>query len=162
MSKKGVTQAIRFLKRAKAGFKEHHYQYHDRGGAAQAAEELNVPIHEMIKTIVMEDESGNAMFVLMHGDREISAKSLARKLGVKKIGPVAPDRVTKLTGYKVGGTSPFGSRTSMPVMVEASILDLKTIFINGGARGLILEIDSSLLESLLQITRVDVAIDDVN
>ena len=116
-------------------FTEHFYRYEDRGGTAVAARELGLPEHAVVKTLVMEDEAKQPLIVLMHGDREVSTKALARQVGRKTIAPCRPEVATRHTGYLVGGTSPFGTRKTLPVFVERAILALETIYVNGGSRG---------------------------
>ena len=122
------TQATRFLR-------THLYAYEEHGGTKVSARELNVPEHFVVKTLVMEDESRQALIVLMHGDRKVSTKELARQIGRKHISPCDPATAQRHTGYQVGGTSPFGTRKALPVFMERSILDLSLIYINGGKRG---------------------------
>lgn len=162
MSKRSVTPAIRQLRAHGVEYEVLSYNYQERGGAAHAAESLNVPLHQMLKTIVFEDESGNCLFAVMHGDLEISAKELARHAGVKKLKPADPAKITRITGYKVGGTSPFGSRSKLPVFIEAGALAFEDVYINGGARGVILRIKSSLITGILGAEPVSMAIPAVN
>ena len=151
------TPAIRALKAAKADFTPRAYTYEERGGTQVAASELGVPEHAIIKTLVMEDDSGGPLIMLMHGDREVSTKNLAREIGAKSVKPCDPATAERHTGYRIGGTSPFGTRRKLPIYVEASILDLDRIWINGGTRGLLVEIDTTLLISLLAATSVSAA-----
>ena len=137
-----VTQAVRFLREKKIPFEGHLYRYVEHGGTAAAAAALKVPEHAVIKTLVMEDENGQGLIVLMHGDREVSTKDLARFLGVKSIVPSEAGEATRRTGYMVGGTSPFGTRTNLPVYAEATIFAIPRVFINGGKRGFLVSIDS--------------------
>ena len=130
-----VTQAIRFLRSHNVAFEPRLYEYEERGGTAHSAECLGVDEHHVIKTIVCENEKKQGMIVLMHGDKHISTRQLARDLGMKHIDAADPKQANKWTGYLVGGTSPFGTKTVLPVYVEASILALDTIYINGGKRG---------------------------
>jgi Cys-tRNA(Pro) deacylase len=116
-------------------FTDHLYEYEEKGGTAVSARELGVEEHCVVKTLVMEDEAKNPLIVLMHGDRQVSTKELARLIGVKTITPCTPDTAKRHTGYMVGGTSPFGTRKRMPVYVERSILELQRIYLNGGKRG---------------------------
>ena len=131
----GRRPAVHFLKQHRVPFTEHEYRYEERGGTAVSSRELGVDEHIVIKTLVMEDERKQPLIVLMHGDREVSTKNLARQIGVKTVTPCAPEVAQKHTGYLVGGTSPFGTRKSLPVYLERSIADLDRIYINGGARG---------------------------
>lgn len=152
-----VTSAIRVLRQAGVGFAEHEYAYEDRGGSRVSARELGVPEHQVVKTLVMEDERREPLLVLMHGDREVSTKSLARQLGRKSITPCSPDVALRHTGYLVGGTSPFGTRKRLLVCVERSILGLDRVFVNGGRRGLLVSLSPSDLERVLSPVLVDVA-----
>ena len=152
------TAALRELRRAGIRFRSHSYQYQERGGAQLAAEALGLPLHQVIKTIVLEDEHGRRLMVLMHGDLEISTKRLARALGVKRITPCSPVDALRTTGYRVGGTSPIGSRTPLPVYVEETVAALGSLYINGGARGLLLEIETEVLLPFLRAQTVRVAI----
>ena len=151
------TPAIRMLREHGVTFTPHVYRYEERGGTATSARELGVPEHQVIKTLVMEDDKQQPLIVLMHGDREVSTKALARLLEVKQVTPCLPRVADRHSGYQVGGTSPFATRRAMPVYVEASILSLERIFINGGRRGLLLEISPVDLEALLKPTPVMVA-----
>jgi Cys-tRNA(Pro) deacylase len=153
-----VTQAIRVMRQQKIDFRLRPYKYEERGGTAVSARELGVDEHEVIKTLVMEDEKGNALLVLMHGDREVSTKNLARTLGVKSVQPCDPDVANRHTGYMVGGTSPFGTRKALPVYVESTVLDLPRIFINAGKRGLLAEMAPAELNRVLRPKPVNVAI----
>ena len=134
------TPATRFLKSHKVPFSNHLYAYEEHGGTRVSARELNVPEHAVVKTLVMEDENGKPLLVLMHGDRKVSAKELARQAGFKKFEPCAPEVASRHTGYLVGGTSPFGTRKALPVYLEKTILDLPLIYINGGRRGFLVGI----------------------
>ena len=151
------TPAIRFLKATKAEYIPYAYTYEEHGGTHVAARELGVPEHAVIKTLVMEDDGGAALIMLMHGDREVSTKSLAREIGAKSVKPCDPATAERHTGYRVGGTSPFGTRKKLPVYVEATTLNLDRIWINGGTRGLLLEINPALLTNLLSATAVSAA-----
>ena len=151
------TPAIHFLKQHRVPFTEHPYRYEERGGTAVSARELGVDEHVVIKTLVMEDEAKQPLIVLMHGDREVSTKNLARQIGVKTITPCAPDVAQKHTGYMVGGTSPFGTRKKMPVYLERSIADLDRIYLNGGARGFLVSLSPADLVMVLEPTLVEVA-----
>ena len=153
-----VTPAVRALRDKKIAFEPHLYDYKERGGTAHSAAELGVPEHIVIKTLVMENESREPMIVLMHGDREVSTKELARILGVKSITPCDPAAAQKHTGYMVGGTSPFGTRKRLPVYAEKTIFDLPKIFINGGKRGFLVSIAPNDLRIALPISEVAVAI----
>lgn len=154
-----VTTAIRALREAGVAFEPREYKYIDHGGTAACAAAFDVPEHNVIKTLVFEDQDKNPLLVLMHGDREVSAKNLARQLGLKSASPVDPDTANKHTGYQVGGISPFGTRKALPVYAEASIFDLDYIFINGGHRGLLVEMDPADLETVLdELDLVEVGI----
>lgn len=153
-----VTPAVRLLREKKIVFEPRLYDYKDHGGTARSASELQVCEHEVIKTIVMQRDDRSPLIVLMHGDREISTKELARTIGAKSVSPCAADVAQKHTGYQVGGTSPFGTRRSLPVYAEKSIFELPRIFINGGKRGFLLMIDPNDIKAVLPITEVQVAI----
>ena len=151
------TLAIRFLRAKRIPFYPHLYQYEEHGGTRHAAESLGVPEHAVIKTLVMEIDARNPLLVLMHGDYEVSIKQLARALGVKQVTPCSSAVAHKYTGYQVGGISPFGTRRALPAYVETSIFELNVIYINGGKRGFLVEIDPQVLETVLPTTRVEVA-----
>jgi Cys-tRNA(Pro) deacylase len=153
-----TTPAVRLLRQEKVDFEPHLYSYKEHGGTSHSAAELGVPEHTVIKTLVMEADQRTPLIVLMHGDCEVSTKALARTVGVKSISPCEPAVAQKHTGYMVGGTSPFGTRQSMPVYVERTILDLSRIYINGGKRGFLIAIDPVVLAMLLPVTEVEVAI----
>lgn len=153
-----MTPAVRFLRERKIEFLPHHYPYEERGGTRGGAMALNLPEHMLVKTLVMETDQRQALLVLMHGDCEVSTKRLARLLGVKSVVPCEERAAARLTGYLFGGTSPFGTRTSLPVYVEKSIFDLPRILINGGKRGFLVEIDPRVLREVLPVTEVEVAI----
>lgn len=152
-----ATKAIRFLREQGVDFVEHPYRYEDRGGTETAAKALGVDEHLTIKTLVMEDENKKPLIVLMHGDKEVSTKELARIIGVKSVTPCSPDVAYKHTGYMVGGISPFGTRKKLPVYVEETILTLPCIYINAGKRGLLCEISPQELLRLLHPIVVRVA-----
>ncbi len=152
------TPAVLLLRARGVSFSEHGYRYEERGGTAVAARELGVPEHAVVKTLVMEDESHKPLIVLMHGDREVSTKNLARQVRVKAVTPCSPDVATRHTGYLVGGTSPFGTRKALPTYVERTILDLPTIYINGGSRGFLLGVAPADAVRVLRATVVDVAL----
>lgn len=153
-----VTPAIRALKEHGVEFILRPYRYEEKGGTPVAARELGVAEHGVIKTLVMEDETGNPFLVLMHGNREVSAKGLARHLQVKGIKPCDPETAHRHTGYLVGGTSPFGTRKALKVYVESSILELPRIYINAGKKGLLAEISPEALKRVLDLTPVQVAV----
>lgn len=151
-----TTPAIRALRQAKADFTAHTYAYVERGGTAASAAALGVDEHRVIKTLVMHDEQKRPLVVLMHGDREVSTKALARALGVKSVAPCPPKVARKHSGYQVGGTSPFGLRKPLPVYCEGTILALDRLIINGGKRGLLVEITPAVLIALAAPTAVSV------
>lgn len=153
-----VTPAIRFLRDRKAVFTEHLYAYEERGGTSVSARELGVNEHCVIKTLVMEDEAGKPLIILMHGDREVSTKELARVLGARSIRPCTPDAANRHTGYLVGGTSPFGTKKPLPVCMEKGILALEKIYLNGGKRGFLVGIDPKTVQELLGARLVEVGI----
>jgi Cys-tRNA(Pro) deacylase len=150
--------AIQFLRKHGIPFVERPYAYEERGGTRVSARELGIDEHAVIKTLVMEDEAKQPLIVLMHGDKEVSTRQLARQAGRKAIQPCTPVVAQRHTGYLVGGTSPFGTRKAMPVFVERSILSLDRIYINGGRRGLLVEISPEVLTAVLSASPVDVAI----
>ena len=152
-----ITPAIRFLREKKIRFAPHLYKYVEHGGTRESAKQLGLDEHAVIKTLVFETSEKKPLVVLMHGDREVSTKNLARQIGVKSVEPASADRATKWTGYMFGGTSPFGTKMELPVYVERTIFDLNRIYINGGKRGFLVEIDPAGLRSL-NINEVDVAI----
>ena len=156
-----VTPAVRVLRDAKVEFTDHLYTYEEKGGTAVSARELGVDEHSVVKTLVMEDERKKPFIVLMHGDRQVSEKQLARIMSVKTVTPCTPDTAHKHTGYLVGGTSPFGTRTAMPVYMEATILDLPCMYINGGKRGYLVGIDPKDAVRLLKPVLVRVGIEKV-
>ena len=153
-----VTPAVRLLREKKIAFEPRLYDYKEHGGTARSASELGVPEHEVIKTIVMQTDDRSPLIILMHGDREISTKELARVIGAKSVTPCAPEVAQKHTGYQVGGTSPFGTRRTLPVYAEKSIFDLPRIYINGGKRGFLVAIDPNDIKAILPVTEVQVAI----
>ena len=152
------TAATRLLREHRVAFSEHVYEYVERGGTAESARQLAVSEHVIVKTLVMQDDSGHPMIVLMHGDCTVSTKGLARQLGRKRIEPCRPDVAERHTGYLVGGTSPFGTRRALPVYVERTILKLPQILINGGRRGYLLGIEPAALVDVLAATAVDCAL----
>lgn len=153
-----VTPAVRQLRAAGADFTEHLYHYEEKGGTAVSARELGLDEHCIVKTLVMEDERRNPLIVLMHGDCQVSTKELARVIGVKLVTPCAPDVANRHSGYLVGGTSPFGTKKAMPVYLEESILQLPTIYMNGGKRGFLVGIAPTEVVRLLKPQLVTVAI----
>jgi len=154
------TNAIRCLLERGIAFEVFTYQYEERGGTRVSSRELGVDEHLVVKTLVMETDAGAPLLVLMHGDREVSTKQLARVLGVKSVNPCDPKVANRHSGYVVGGTSPFGTKRPMPVYCEAGILDLDRIYINAGARGLLVRLDPQDLSKALDLTPVHVAIPD--
>lgn len=154
-----ITPAVRFLRERKIEFVPHLYDYVEKGGAKESARQLGVDVHAVVKTLVFETNERKPLIVLMHGDREVSTKNLARFLGVRSVQPVTPEKASKLTGYLVGGTSPFGMKTKMPVYAEKSIFDLERVFINGGKRGFLIGIAASVFRSCLDIEEVVVSIE---
>ncbi|MEZ4598751.1 MAG: Cys-tRNA(Pro) deacylase [Syntrophotaleaceae bacterium] len=154
-----VTPAVRLLRYKKINFIGHLYDYEEHGGTAVCARELHVDEHAVIKTLIMQDDRGEPLVVLMHGDRQVSTKSLARAMGVKQITPCDPAAANRHSGYLVGGTSPFGTRKHLPVYMEESILSLPVVYINGGKRGFLLEMTSQDVQQVLQPTLVQAAMD---
>lgn len=156
------TPATHWLKQQKISFSEHPYDYVDHGGAREAALRLGLPPHQVAKTLIMEDEQGHPLVVLMHGDCEVSTKNLARQTGTKKISPCSPDTAQRHSGYQVGGTSPFATRKRMPVWVEKTLLDYDTVYLNGGRRGYLIGVASGALTGPLGAKPVRVALRDEN
>lgn len=154
-----ITPAVRYLREKKAEFVPHLYDYVEKGGAKESARQLGVDVHSVVKTLVFETNEKKPLIVLMHGDREVSTKNLARHIGVKSVEPATPERAAKLTGYLVGGTSPFATRIKMPIFAERTIFDLERIYINGGKRGFLVEIDAAVLRTALKIEEVAVGIE---
>jgi Cys-tRNA(Pro) deacylase len=158
MVKHPVTQAIRVLRAAKVAFEPFTYAWQPHGGTKGSSEALGVDEHQVIKTLIFQDQAQKPLCVLMHGDREVSAKQLARLIGAKSVEPCPPPVADRHSGYQVGGTSPFGLRHPMPVYMEKSILDLPGIYLNGGARGFLVRLDPKEACKVLQCTLVDVGI----
>jgi Cys-tRNA(Pro) deacylase len=154
------TPATQWLRRNGVAFTEHVYDYVEHGGTAVSSSALGISEHEVVKTLVMQDEASKPLLVLMHGDRKVSTKNLARQSGRKRIEPCTPDVAQRHTGYQVGGTSPFGLRKPIPVFVERSVLELPRIYINGGRRGYLVGIESAVLVVPLGATAVDCALQD--
>jgi Cys-tRNA(Pro) deacylase len=152
------TPATQWLKQKKVSYTEHPYDYIDHGGTAESSKQLGVPEHEVVKTLVMQDENAKGLVVLMHGDCKTSTKNLARQIGCKLVEPCKPDVAQKNSGYMVGGTSPFGLRKPMPVYVESTILELPKIWINGGRRGFLIGIDPQVLVTALGAKPVQCAL----
>jgi Cys-tRNA(Pro) deacylase len=153
-----VTPAIRLLRQEQVDFSDHLYPYEEKGGTAVSARELGVDEHSVIKTLIMEDDGKNPLIILMHGDRQVSTRELARLIGARSITPCAPAVADRHSGYQVGGTSPFATRRAMPVYVEESILSLAKIYINGGKRGYLIGLDPKDLVRVLKPTPVKVGI----
>ncbi|WP_087048988.1 Cys-tRNA(Pro) deacylase [Caballeronia ptereochthonis] len=151
------TPATQFLRRHRVEFGEHPYDYVEHGGTEESARQLGVDEHCVIKTLVMEDEHAKPLIVLMHGDRTVSTKNLARQTGAKRVEPCKPEVANRHSGFLVGGTSPFGTRKAMPVYVESSVLDLDMIYLNGGRRGYLISIDPKVLTGLLNAKPVQCA-----
>ena len=154
------TPATTFLAQHGVVYTEHEFEYVEHGGTSHSSSSMGVPEHEVIKTLVMEDDKGAPLIVLMHGDRKVSTKELARQAGAKRIAPCKPEAATRHSGYLIGGTSPFGTRKSMPIYLERSVLELPRIYINGGRRGYLLGMDPAELERRLSPVLVDVALEE--
>jgi Cys-tRNA(Pro) deacylase len=152
------TAAVRMLREHGVEFTEHPYRYEEHGGTESSARALGVEEHVVVKTLVMEDDTAAPLIVLMHGDREVSTKELARQAGRRSVVPCRPDVAQRHSGYLVGGTSPFGTRKAMPVFVESSVLELPRIYVNGGSRGFLVALDPRELLRVLKPTPVQVAI----
>ena len=152
------TAAIRVLREHGVAFTEHEYRYEERGGTRVSSRELGVDEHHVVKTLVMEDERKQPLIVLMHGNREVSTKQLARQAGKRTVQPCTPDVAERHTGYQVGGTSPFGTRKPIPIYMEESILQLPRILINGGRRGFLVGMTPQDLQRVLAPTIVNVGI----
>lgn len=153
-----VTPAIRLLREQKVAFSPHLYDYEEKGGTAVSARELGVDEHCVVKTLIMEDEKKNPLIVLMHGDRQVSTKELARMIGAKSVSPCPPQLADRHSGYQVGGTSPFATRRAMPVYLEETILELPKIYINGGRRGFLVGVAPQEMVRLLKPVTVRVGI----
>jgi Cys-tRNA(Pro) deacylase len=154
------TPATEFLRKYRIAHSDHLYRYEEHGGTGVSSRELNVAEHAVIKTLVMEDENAKPLVVLMHGDRKVSTKELARQVGCKKVSPCKPEDAHRHTGYLVGGCSPFGTRKKLPIYVEKSILDLPLIYINGGRRGYLVGVHPHDIVRVLLPTVVTVALPD--
>jgi len=155
-----ATPATDFLAKHGIPYTEHYYEYVEHGGTGVSSQALGVPEHHVVKTLIMETEKGDPVVVLMHGDRKVSTKELARAAGVKRIFPSKPEAAQRHSGYLVGGTSPFGTRKKMPVFLERSVLALDRIYINGGRRGYLLGMEPAVLTRVLAPTLVDVALEE--
>ena len=158
MSKAPSTPATRLLRQRGVAYSEHLYRYEEHGGTAVSSRELGVDEHAVVKTLVMEDDAGTPLVVLMHGDREVSTKALARQLDKRSVQICKPEVAQRHSGYLVGGTSPFGTRKAMPVYLERSVLDLDRIYVNGGSRGFLVGMAPEDLVRVLAPKLVDVAI----
>ena len=152
-----VTQAVRVLREQQVAYSEHLYKYEDKGGTRVSARELGVDEHAVIKTLIMEDDAKRPLIVLMHGDREVATGLLARQIGAKKVSPCDPRTADKHSGYQVGGTSPFGTRSAMPVYMEADIATLPRIYVNGGKRGFLVGMAPDELLRVLRPTLIHAA-----
>ena len=152
------TPATQFLRKQGVAFSEHPYAYEEKGGTKVSARELKVPEHDVVKTLVMQDEAARPLIVLMHGDCKVSTKNLARAIGCKSVEPCKPEVAQRHSGYQVGGTSPFGTRKVLPVYVEESILALEKIYINGGRRGYLVGLAPAVLPTILPVTAVSCAL----
>jgi Cys-tRNA(Pro) deacylase len=159
MSRSPSTPAVRLLRAAGVAYTEHPYRYEAHGGTAASARALGVDENLVVKTLVMQDDAGRPLIVLMHGDRQVRTRELARQIGARSVEPCAPEVAERHTGYRVGGTSPFGTRKAMPVYVERSVLGLTRIYINGGSRGFLVGITPSDLQRVLDPTPVEVALE---
>ena len=158
MGKAPSTAATRLLREKGVAYTEHLYRYEEKGGTRVSARELGVDEHAVIKTLVMEDDAKRPLVVLMHGDRTVSTKNLARAIACKTVEPCTPEVAQRHSGYQVGGTSPFGLRKPLPVYVESSVLDCALVYINGGRRGYLVSIDPAVLTDTLRATRVSCAL----
>ena len=154
------TPATNLLSQRGVDYTEHFYDYVEHGGTSVSSSALGVPEHEVLKTLVMETDKGEPLIVLMHGDRKVSTKELARAAGVKRVFPCKPEDAQRHSGYLVGGTSPFGTRKRMPVYLQKSVLSLARIYINGGRRGYLLGMEPAQLTRVLQPVLVDVALEE--
>jgi Cys-tRNA(Pro) deacylase len=159
-AKPPVTPALRLLRERAVAFAPHCYDYVEKGGTAHSAACLGVPEHSVIKTLVMEDQDREPLLVLMHGDRQVSTKNLARQIGARAVTPCSPEVANRHTGYLVGGTSPFGTRKPLRIFVESTVFDLDRIYINGGKRGFLVSLDPADLRRVLEVTLVQAAIED--
>lgn len=154
------TPATKFLAQHRIAHSNHLYEYEEHGGTKVSARELNVPEHAVVKTLVMEDENAKPLIVLMHGDCKVSTKELARQIGCKKVSPCTPETAQRHTGYMVGGTSPFGTKKTLPIYMEKSILDLSLIYINGGRRGYLVGVHPHDIQQILKPVAVNAALKD--
>jgi Cys-tRNA(Pro) deacylase len=159
MAKVPSTPATRLLREKGVAYTEHLYRYEEHGGTRVSARELGVDEHAVVKTLVMEADAGGPLIVLMHGDREVSTKALARQIGRRSVQICKPEAANRHSGYQVGGTSPFGTRKPMPIFMERSIADLPRMFVNGGSRGFLVGVAPADLVRVLSPTLVEVAIE---
>ncbi len=153
-----VTPATQALRRAGVAFAERFYEYVEHGGTAEAASQLGIDENRIIKTLLMQDDKGRELIILMHGDCSVSTRNLARSIGIKTVTPCTPEQAERATGYRVGGISPFGTRKRLPVYVERTVLGLPQLLINGGRRGYLLELEPAALTKLLAATAVECAL----
>jgi Cys-tRNA(Pro) deacylase len=158
--KKTATPATTFLDAKGVAYTEHYFEYVEHGGTSASSSALGVPEHEVVKTLVMENEAGQPLIVLMHGDRKVSTKELARAAGVKRVFPCKPEVAQRHSGYLIGGTSPFGTRKPLPVYLQRTVLDLPRIYINGGRRGYLVGMESAELVRVLSPVLVEVALQE--
>ena len=154
------TPATAFLKQHRVAYTEHVFEYVEHGGARAGAEALGLDERAVVKTLVMEDEAKRPLVVLMHGDRTVSTKNLARQIGVKRVEPCTPEVAQRHSGYQIGGTSPFATRKTMPVFLEKTVLDLPRIYVNGGRRGYLVGVDPRELVRVLAPKLVEVGLED--
>jgi len=152
------TPATKFLQKHQIAHSNHLYDYEEHGGTGVSSRELNVSEHAVVKTLVMEDENKKPLIVLMHGDRKVSTKELARQIGCKKVSPCTPDDANRHTGYLIGGCSPFATKKALPICLEKSILDLPLIYINGGRRGYLVGVHPHDILRVLQPKVVEVGL----
>jgi Cys-tRNA(Pro) deacylase len=160
VTKRAATPATLFLDRQGVRYTEHFYEYVEHGGTAVSSSALGVPEHHVVKTLVMETDRGDPLIVLMHGDRKVATKELARVAGAKRVFPCRPETAQRHSGYLVGGTTPFATRKPMPVYLERSVLELPTIYINGGRRGYLLGMPPAELQRVLSPILVDAALEE--
>ena len=153
-----VTPAVRYLREQRVPFTPHLYDSVEKGGTAESARQLGIDEHAVVKTLVFETNENKPLIVLMHGDLQVSTKGLARHISVKAVEPASPERAAKFTGYQFGGTSPFGLKTQIPIYAEQTIFDLERIYINGGKRGFLVQLDPNTMDRVLEIERVNVGI----
>jgi Cys-tRNA(Pro) deacylase len=158
--KSQATPATAFLAKEGVAYTEHEFEYLEHGGTSHSSAMLGVAEHEVVKTLIMETERGEPLVVLMHGDRKVSTKELARAARVKRIAPCKPETATRHSGYLIGGTSPFGTRKTMPIYLERSVTELARIYINGGRRGYLLGMDPAELVRVLSPVLVEVGLEE--